>query len=143
MDKLPLYPKNFNPLIKGILIYSIQIRVTALLLVYIYLNQLPSNTNPGVITIKIITNLPISSIIIYLFKVIYCFLLGLMPKLDKIFCCICNFFLPKPHLGLFVNATILKAYFTLTYSTVNKILALILLTRRGAVILKYNFKDIF
>ena len=37
-DKLLLYPKNLGPLIKGILIYSIRIGVTASLLVYIYLN---------------------------------------------------------------------------------------------------------
>ena len=37
-DKLILYPKNLSPLIEGILIYSIWIRVTALLPVYIYLN---------------------------------------------------------------------------------------------------------
>ena len=95
------------------------------------------------IIIKIITNLPIGYITIYLSKAIYCFPLGLMPKLNKTFCCIYNFFLPKPCLGLFVNATILEAYSTLTYSTVDEILALILLVRRGAVILKCNFKDTF
>ena len=52
-------------------------------------------------------------------------------------------FLPKPCLGLFINTIILKAYSTLTYSTVDEILVLILLTGRGAVILKYNFKDAF
>jgi hypothetical protein len=35
---LLLYPKDLSPLIKGILIYSIWIGVTALLLIYIYLN---------------------------------------------------------------------------------------------------------
>jgi hypothetical protein len=111
--------------------------------VYICLNQLPSNTDPGVITAKITTNLPISCIAICPLKAIYCSFLGLVPKLNKTFCCIYNLFLPKPCLGLFINTAILKAYFTLTYSTVDKILALILLTRRGAVILKYNFKDTF
>ena len=120
-----------------------QIGVTALLLVYIYLNQLPSNANLGVITAKIITNLPISCITIYLLKVIYYSLLGLILKLNKTFCYIYNLFLPKPRLGLSVNTTILKAYSTLTYSTVDEILVLILFTRRGAVILKYNFKDAF
>ena len=66
-----------------------------------------------------------------------------MPKLNKTFCYIYNLFLPKPYLGLSVNAVILKAYSTLTYSTVDEILALILLAERGAVILKRNFKDAF
>ena len=59
-----------------------------------------------------------------------------MFKLDGTFCRIYNLFLPKPRLGLSVNAIILKAYFTLTYSTVDEILALILFTGRGAIILK-------
>jgi hypothetical protein len=96
-----------------------------------------------VITVKITTDLPISYITIYLPKAIYYSLLGLMPKLDKTFYYIYNLSLPKPRLGLSVNATILKAYSTLTYSTVDKILALILLARRGAVILKCNLKDAF
>jgi hypothetical protein len=66
-----------------------------------------------------------------------------MPKLDKTFCYIYNLFSPKPCWGLSVNTTILKAYFTLTYSTVDEILALILLIKRGAVILKCNLKDAF
>jgi hypothetical protein len=37
-DKLLLYPKDFGPLIEGILIYGIWIRVTTLLLVYMCLN---------------------------------------------------------------------------------------------------------
>ena len=92
---------------------------------------------------KITTNLPISCIAICLLKAICYFLLGLIPKLNRIFYYIYNLFLPKPCLGLSVNITILKAYFTLTYSTVDEILAFILFTRRGAVILKYNFKDTF
>ena len=56
-----------------------------------------------------------------------------MPKLNKTFYCIYNLFSPKPCLGLSVNATILEAYSTLTYSTVDEILVLILLVRRGAV----------
>jgi hypothetical protein len=96
-----------------------------------------------VIIIKIITNLPISRIAICPPKAICCFLLGLMPKLNKTFYYIYNLFLPKPHLGLFVNAIILKAYSTLTYSTVDEILALILFARRGAVILKRDLKDAF
>jgi hypothetical protein len=123
--------------------YSIRIGVTALLPVCIYLNQLPSNADLGVITTKIITNLPISCIAICPLEAIYCFLLGLIPKLNGTFCYIYNLFSPKPCLGLSVNATILKAYFTLTYSTIDEILALILFARRGAVILKYNFKDVF
>ena len=95
------------------------------------------------ITVKIITNLPIGRIAIYLPKAICCFLLGLMPKLNKTFCYIYNLSSPKPCLGLFINATILKAYSTLTYSTVDEILALILFIGRGAVILKHNFKDAF
>ena len=66
-----------------------------------------------------------------------------MPKLDRIFCRIYNLFLLKPRLGLSVNAAILEAYSTLTYSIVDEILALILLIGRGAVILKRDFKDTF
>ena len=66
-----------------------------------------------------------------------------MPKLNKFFYYIYNLSLPKPYLGLFINTAILKAYFTLTYSTIDKILVLIFLIKRGAVILKYNFKDTF
>ena len=51
--------------------------------------------------------------------------------------------MPKPHQGLSVNTAILKAYSTLTYSTIDNILVLILFTRRGAIILKYNLKDAF
>jgi hypothetical protein len=93
--------------------------------------------------VKIITDLPISYITICPPKAIYCFLLGLIPKLNKTFCYIYNLSSPKPRLGLFVNTAILKAYSTLTYSTIDEILVLILLTRRGAVILKYDFKDAF
>ena len=66
-----------------------------------------------------------------------------MPKLNKTFRCIYNFSLPKPCLGLSVNAIILKAYSILTYSTVDEILVLILLTKREAVILKRDFKNAF
>ena len=66
-----------------------------------------------------------------------------MPKPNKTFYYIYNFYLFKPCLGLSVNTTILKAYFTLTYSTVDEILVLILFIKRGAVILKYNLKDAF
>jgi hypothetical protein len=93
--------------------------------------------------VKIATNLPIGCIAICLPEVIYYFPLGLIPKLNRIFYCIYNFFSPKPCLGLFINTAILEAYFTLTYSTVDEILALILFARRGAVILKCNFKDTF
>ena len=120
-----------------------RIRVTALLLVYICLNQLPSNTDLGVITAKIVINLPISCIVICPLKVIYYFPLGLIPKLNGTFYYIYNLSSPKSRLGLSVNTTILKAYFTLTYSTVDEILALILLIRRGAIILKYNLKNAF
>jgi hypothetical protein len=92
--------------------------------------------------VKITTDLPIGYIAICSPKAIYCFLLGLIPKLNKTFCYIYNLFSPKPCLGLFINV-ILKAYFTLTYSTVDEILALILFARRGAVILKCNLKDAF
>ena len=63
--------------------------------------------------------------------------------LDRTFYYIYNLFSPKPYLGLFINTAILKAYSTLTYSTVDEILVLILFIKRGAVILKYNFKDAF
>ena len=66
-----------------------------------------------------------------------------MPKLNKTFYCIYNLFSPKPCLGLFITTAILEAYSTLTYSTIDEILALILFTRRGAVILKCDFKDAF
>ena len=66
-----------------------------------------------------------------------------MFKLNRTFYYIYNLFLPKPCLDLSVNATILEAYSTLTYSTVDEILALILFARRGAVILKHNFKNAF
>ena len=66
-----------------------------------------------------------------------------MPKLDKTFHHIYNLFLPKPRQGLFINAAIPEAYSTLTYSTIDNILALILFIKRGAVILKHNFKDTF
>jgi hypothetical protein len=95
-DELLLYPRDLGLLIKGILIYSVWIRVTALLPVYIYLNQLPSNTDSGVITVKIVTDLPISYIAIYPPEVIYCFPLGLIPKPDRTFCCIYNLSSPKP-----------------------------------------------
>ena len=92
---------------------------------------------------KITTNLPINCITICLLKVICCFPLGLIPKLNKTFYCIHNLFSLKPCLGLFINTAILKAYSTLTYSTVDEILVLIFFAGRGAVILKYNFKDTF
>ena len=142
-DKLLLYPKDLGPLIKGILMYSVWIEVTTLLLAYMCSNQLPSNTDLGVITIKIVTNLPIGCIAICLLEVICCFPLGLIPKLDRTFCCIYNLSSPKPCWGLFINTAILEAYFTLTYSTVDEILVLILFARRGAIILKCNFKDAF
>jgi hypothetical protein len=66
-----------------------------------------------------------------------------MPKLDRTFRRIYNLSLPKPCQGLSVNAAILEAYSTLTYSTIDNILALILLARRGAIILKRNLKDAF
>jgi hypothetical protein len=93
--------------------------------------------------VKIVTDLPISCIAICLPEVICYSPLGLVSKLDKTFYCIYNLSLLKPCLGLFINTTILEVYFTLTYSTVDEILALILFTRRGAVILKYNLKDAF
>jgi hypothetical protein len=142
-DKLLLYSKNLSPLIKGILTYSIWIRVTTLLLVYIYLNQLPSNADLGVIIIKIASNLPIGYIVICLLKVIYYFPLGLIPKLNRTFYCIYNLFSLKSCWGLFINTVILEVYFTLTYSIIDDILVLILFVKRGAIILKYNLKDAF
>jgi hypothetical protein len=95
-DELLLYSKNLGPLIKGILIYSTWIGVTASLPVCMCLNQLLSNTDPKVIILKIVSNLPISYIAIQLPKITYCFFLGLVPKLNKTFCCIYNLSLPKP-----------------------------------------------
>ena len=69
--------------------------------------------------------------------------LGLIPKLDRTFRYIYNLSLPKPRQGLSINATILEAYSTLAYSTIDDILALILLARRGAIILKRDLKDAF
>ena len=66
-----------------------------------------------------------------------------MPKPDKTFYYIYNLSLPKPCLGLFVNAAILKAYSTLIYSIVDEILVLILFAGRGAIILKRDLKDTF
>ena len=66
-----------------------------------------------------------------------------MPKLDRTFRRIYNLSSPKPRQGLSVNAAILKAHSTLTYSTIDDILALILLAGRGAVILKRDLKDTF
>jgi hypothetical protein len=66
-----------------------------------------------------------------------------MPKLDRTFRYIYNLSLPKPRQGLSINAAILEAYSTLAYSTIDNILALILLARRGAVILKRDLKDAF
>jgi hypothetical protein len=66
-----------------------------------------------------------------------------MPKLDRTFRRIYNLSSPKPHQGLSVNAAILEAYSTLAYSTIDDILALILLARRGAIILKRDLKDAF
>ena len=88
-------------------------------------------------------DLPIGHITIYLLKAICYSPLGLIPKLNKTFYYIYNFFLPKPYQSLFINTTILKAYFTLTYSTIDDILTLIFFIRREAVILKYNLKDTF
>jgi hypothetical protein len=96
-----------------------------------------------VITVKIATNLPIGRIAICPPKAICCFPLGLIPKPDRTFHCIYNLSSLKPCLGLFINTTILEAYFTLTYSTVDEILALILFARRGAVILKRDLKNTF
>ena len=66
-----------------------------------------------------------------------------MPKLDGTFCRIYNLSSPKPRQGLSVNTAILEAHSTLAYSTIDDILALILLARRGAVILKRDLKDAF
>ena len=142
-NELFLYPKDLGPLIKGILIYSIWIRVTASLPVYICSNQLLFNANPGVITAKIATDLPIGCIAIYPPEIIYYSPLRLVPKPDGTFYYIYNLFSPKPRWGLSINTVIPEAYSTLTYSTVDKILALILFARREAVILKCNFKDAF
>ena len=95
-DELLLYPKNLGSLIEGILTYSARIGVTALLLVYICSNQLPSDADLGVIITKITSDLPIGHITICPPEAIYCFLLGLIPKLNGTFRYIYNFSLPKP-----------------------------------------------
>ena len=123
--------------------YSARIGVTASLLARICSNQLPSDADLGVITAKIATNLPIGRIAICPPKAICCSPLGLVPKPDGTFRSIHNLSSPKPRRGLSVNAAIPEAYSTLTYSTVDDILALILLARRGAVILKRDLKDAF
>jgi hypothetical protein len=66
-----------------------------------------------------------------------------VPKPDRTFRRIYNLSSLKPRRGLSVNATILEAYSTLAYSNIDDILALILLTRRGAIILKRDLKDAF
>jgi len=66
-----------------------------------------------------------------------------VPKPDGTFRRIYNLSSPKPYQGLSVNATILEAYSTLAYSTIDNILALILLAKRGAIILKRDLKDAF
>jgi len=92
---------------------------------------------------KIAINLPISRIAIYPPKATYYSPLELVPKLDRTFCRIYNLSSPKPCQGLSINAAILEAYSTLAYSTIDDILALILLARRGAIILKRDLKDAF
>ena len=87
--------------------------------------------------------MPISYIAIYPPKAIYCFSLGFIPKLDKTFRRIYNLSLPKPRQGLSINAAILEIYFTLAYSTIDNILALILLAGRDAIIFKRDLKDAF
>ena len=88
-------------------------------------------------------NLLISRITIYLLKAIYYSPLKLIPKLDKIFHYIYNFFLLKPRQSLFINTIILKTYFTLTYSTINNILALILFTKKKSLFLNIILKALF
>jgi len=66
-----------------------------------------------------------------------------MPKLDGTFRYIHNLSLPKPCQGLSINAAILEVYSTFAYSTVDNILALILLARRDAINFKRDFKDAF
>jgi Reverse transcriptase (RNA-dependent DNA polymerase) len=142
-DELLLYPGDLGPLIEGILTYGARIRVTALLPARICSNQLPSDADPGVITTKIASDLPIGRIAICPPEAICCSPLGLVPKPDGTFRRIHNLSSPKPRRGLSVNAAIPEAYSTLTYSTVDDILALILLAGRGAVILKRDLKDAF
>ena len=67
----------------------------------------------------------------------------MVPKPDGTLHRIHNLSSPKPGQGLSVNATIPEAYSTFTYSTIDDILALILLTGKGAVILKRDLKDAF
>ena len=87
--------------------------------------------------------MPINCIAICLFKAIYYSFLKFISKSDKTFYYIYNLFLLKSCRGLFINAVILKAYSTLTYSIVDDILILIFFTKREAVILKRDFKDAF
>ena len=63
-----------------------------------------------------------------------------MPKLDGTFRCIYNLFLPKPRLGLSVNAAILIiAFFVLVYYLNDFIFILYLGTSYTPVIYVYNF----
>ena len=142
-DKLLLYPGDPGPLIEGILTYGARIRVTASLPAHICSNQLPSDADPGVTTTKIATDLTIGRIAIRPPEAICCSPLGLIPKSDGTLRRIHNLSSSKPRRGLSVNAAIPEAYSTLTYSTVDDILALILLAGRGAVILKRDLKDAF
>jgi hypothetical protein len=142
-DELLLYPGDLGPLIEGILTYGARIGVTASLPARTCSNQLPSDADPRVITTKIATDLPIGRITIRPPEATCCSPLGLVPKPDGTFRRIYNLSSPKPRRGLSVNAAIPEAHSTLAYSTVDDILALILLAGRGAVILKRDLKDAF
>jgi hypothetical protein len=106
-------------------------------------NQLPSDADPGVITTKIASDLHLRRICVEPSALISCSPLGLVPKPDSSWRRIHNLSSPKPRNGLSVNDAIPDSHSTLTYSTIEDILALILLAGPGAVILKRDLKDAF
>ena len=142
-DELRLYPGDLSPLIEGILTFGARLGTTIPLPARTCSNQLPSDANPGVITAKITADLPLGQIAICSPEAIVCSPLGLVPKPDGTLRRIHNLSSPKPGRGLSVNAAIPEAYSTFAYSTIDNILALILLAGKGAVILKRDLKDAF
>jgi hypothetical protein len=104
---------------------------------------MPSNADPEVITTKITSDLNLRRISIQPPVLISCSPLGMVPKPDGSWRRIHNLSSPKPRNGLSVNDAIPDSYSTLTYSTIEDVLALILLAGPGAVVLKRDLKDAF
>ena len=130
-DELRLYPGDIGPLIEGILTFGARLGTTIPLPAHICSNQFPSNADPGVITAKIAADPPLGRISICSPEAIVCSPLGLVPKPDGTLRRIHNLSSPKPGWGLSVNAAIPEAYSTFTYSTIDYILALILLAGKA------------